>query len=62
MGTYSNGRMIATIDWTTMKYQVLPVGFSNDRHVCSCSVLRNKNGKILVAAAGKKFLLFVKKI
>ncbi len=24
VGTFNNGRMIATIDWTTMKYQVMP--------------------------------------
>jgi len=53
VGAASNGKMIATIDWTTMEYQVQPVSFNNDRYLGSCALLKNKNGDILVAAAGR---------
>jgi hypothetical protein len=63
VGAASNGKMIATIDWTTMEYQVQPVSFNNDRFFGSCALLKNKNGDILVAAAGRnKYISLIKKI
>ena len=52
--TRENGKIIATYDWTLMTYQELAVGFTNDRHYCSCGLLRKPNGQPIVAAANKR--------
>jgi hypothetical protein len=53
VGSYNNGKMIATIDWTTMKYQVETSSFIKNRHLCSCGLLKNNKGQMVVAVAGK---------
>ena len=51
MGAAKNGKIIATYDWTRMLYQ--EVVYTKDRYMCSCGLLKQPNGQILVAIAGR---------
>ncbi len=53
VGTLNDGWKIATFDWKTMLYQELPVKWKRNRSMCSCGLLKNKNGQKVIAAAGE---------
>jgi hypothetical protein len=52
MSGLKSRKVIATFDWTTMTYKQWPVGFTYDRYLCSCGLLKTKSGQLLVAVAG----------
>ena len=37
-----------------MAYQVQPASFKGNRALCSCGLLKNKNGQRLVAVGGER--------
>ncbi len=53
----SDGRKIETFDWTTMAYQIQPARFQKNRALCSCGLLKNKNGYRMVVVGGERQII-----